>query len=211
MMFLDLAGYLPDNNLVKVDRASMSVGLEMRSPLLDHRVVELAFRLPLAMRLGQDRGKLVLWRLLERHVPRALFERPKQGFGVPVGPWLRGPLRDWAEGLLDERRLREDGLLEPATVEAVWAQHLAKGRDDRQLLWHLLMFQAWREYWRADAMRWHPRRSRSVRRHDRPASDCVAEAQASVQAQRRVKKHVRPGCRRGLTPDQSVAVGELAT
>ena len=98
MMFLDLAGYLPDNNLVKVDRASMSVGLEIRSPLLDHRVVELAFRLPLAMRLGQDRGKLVLWRLLERYVPRALFERRKQGFGVPVGPWLRGPLRDWAEG-----------------------------------------------------------------------------------------------------------------
>ncbi len=104
MMFLDLAGYLPDNNLVKVDRASMSVGLEIRSPLLDYRVVELAFRLPLSMRLGHDRGKLVLWRLLERHVPRALVERPKQGFGVPIGQWLRGPLRDWAEALLDERQ-----------------------------------------------------------------------------------------------------------
>ena len=101
----------------------------MRSPLLDHRVVEFAFRLPLAMRLGQDRGKLVLWRLLERHVPRALFERPKQGFGVPVGPWLRGPLRDWAEELLDERRLREDGLLDAGAVAAVWAQHLAQRRD----------------------------------------------------------------------------------
>ena len=127
MMFLDLAGYLPDNNLVKVDRASMSVGLEIRSPLLDHRVVELAFRLPLAMRLGQDRGKLVLWRLLERHVPRALFERPKQGFGVPVGAWLRGPLRGWAEGLLDERRLREEGLLDAGSVQALWAQHRGAG------------------------------------------------------------------------------------
>ena len=156
MMFLDLAGYLPDNNLVKVDRASMSVGLEIRSPLLDHRVVELAFRLPLAMRLGQDRGKLVLWRLLERHVPRALFERRKQGFGVPVGSWLRGPLRDWAEGLLDERRLREDGLLDADAVEAVWAQHMVQGRNRSQLLWHLLMFQAWREFWRTPTL--EPRR-----------------------------------------------------
>lgn len=147
MMFLDLAGYLPDNNLVKVDRASMSVGLELRSPLLDHRVVELAFRLPLAMRLGQDRGKLVLWRLLERYVPRELFERPKQGFGVPVGPWLRGPLRDWAEALLNERRLREDGLLAAGTVRTIWSEHLGKRRDRPQLLWNVLMFQAWHEHW----------------------------------------------------------------
>ena len=149
MLYLDLIGYLPDNNLVKVDRASMSVGLEMRSPLLDHRVVEFAFRLPLAMRLGHDRGKLVLWRLLEQHVPRALFDRPKRGFGVPVGLWLRGPLRGWAEELLDERRLREDGLLEPAPVRTLWAQHLAKERNHAEILWHLLMFQAWREYWRS--------------------------------------------------------------
>ena len=147
MMFLDLAGYLPDNNLVKVDRASMSVGLELRSPLLDHRVVELAFRLPLAMRLGQDRGKLVLWRLLERYVPRELFERPKQGFGVPVGPWLRGPLRDWAEELLGERRLREEGMLDVAAVRATWSEHLSKRRDHPQLLWSVLMFQAWHEHW----------------------------------------------------------------
>jgi asparagine synthase (glutamine-hydrolysing) len=148
MMFLDLAGYLPDNNLVKVDRASMSVGLEIRSPLLDHRVVELAFRLPLAMRLGRDRGKLVLWHLLQRHVPRALFERRKQGFGVPVGLWLRGPLRDWAEGLLDEWGLREDGLLETSKVRVIWSQHVEKRRNHAQLLWHLLMFQAWRDCWR---------------------------------------------------------------
>lgn len=147
MMFLDLAGYLPDNNLVKVDRASMSVGLELRSPLLDHRVVELAFSLPLAMRLGRDRGKLVLWRLLERHVPRALFERPKQGFGVPIGMWLRGPLRDWAETLLAERRLREDGILAAAPVRALWTAHERKQRNQTQLLWNLLMFQAWHEAW----------------------------------------------------------------
>lgn len=151
MMFLDLAGYLPDNNLVKVDRASMSVGLELRSPLLDHRVVELAFRLPLAMRLGQDRGKLVLWRLLERHVPRQLFERPKQGFGVPVGPWLRGPLRDWAEALLDERRLRADGLLDAGKVRTLWGEHLSRRRDHPQLLWNVLMFRAWQDHWMASA------------------------------------------------------------
>lgn len=99
------------------------------------------------MRLGQDRGKLVLWRLLERYVPRELFERPKQGFGVPVGPWLRGPLRDWAEALLNERRLREDGLLAAGTVRTIWSEHLGKRRDRPQLLWNVLMFQAWHEHW----------------------------------------------------------------
>jgi asparagine synthase (glutamine-hydrolysing) len=148
MMFLDLVGYLPDNNLVKIDRASMSVGLEIRSPLLDHRVVELALRLPVGLRLGSDRGKLVLWRLLERHVPRHLFERPKQGFSIPLGPWLEGPLRPWAEELLDERCLRGDGLLETRTIREVWARHVAGQRRRVELLWHVLMFQAWRDRWR---------------------------------------------------------------
>jgi asparagine synthase (glutamine-hydrolysing) len=147
MLYLDLAGYLPDNNLVKVDRASMAVGLEIRSPLLDHRVVELALRMPLAHRLGRDRGKLVLAKVLERHVPRELFDRPKRGFGLPIGQWLRGPLRDWAEDLLAASRLRQEGMLDPARVRGVWEAHRDGRRDAPELLWHLLMFQAWQARW----------------------------------------------------------------
>jgi asparagine synthase (glutamine-hydrolysing) len=143
MMYLDFAGYLPDDCLVKVDRASMAAGLEARCPLLDHSVVELAWSLPLDYR----DGKRVLKAVLERYLPRPLFERPKRGFGVPVGAWLRGPLRDWAEALLDERRIAAEGYLEPAAARALWQQHQS-GRDRPELLWHLLMFQAWHEHWR---------------------------------------------------------------
>jgi asparagine synthase (glutamine-hydrolysing) len=151
MMYLDFAGYLPDDCLVKVDRASMASSLEVRCPLLDHRVVELAWSLPLHMRIDQRGAKRVLKAVLERYVPHTLFERPKRGFGVPIGAWLRGPLRDWAETLLDERRLAREGYLEPRAVRAAWQQHLSGRRDRPELLWHLLTFQAWHEHWRTAA------------------------------------------------------------
>lgn len=147
MMYLDFAGYLPDNNLVKVDRASMGVSLEVRSPLLDYRVAELAWSLPPSMLIEAGRGKRILRRVLERYVPRDLTDRPKWGFGVPISDWLRGPLRAWAESLLDENRLRQEGVFHPAAVRRVWRQHLSGWRDHRELLWNILMFQAWREAW----------------------------------------------------------------
>jgi hypothetical protein len=153
MKYLDFAGYLPDDCLVKVDRASMAASLEVRCPLLDHRVVELAWSLPLDYR----DNKRVLKTLLERYLPRSLFERPKRGFGVPIGAWLRGPLRDWAETL---RRIVREGYLEPAAVRAIWQQHLSGRRDRPELLWHLSMFQAWHEYWQAPRIEPGPPRTR---------------------------------------------------
>jgi len=143
MMVLDLAGSLPEDILTKVDRASMGVSLEVRCPILDHRVVELAWRLPPALKARAGVSKWLLRRVLERYVPRELFERPKMGFGIPLAAWLRGPLRDWAEALLDPRRLRQAGYLEADAVRQVWSQHLAGWRDHRLLLWNLLSFQAW--------------------------------------------------------------------
>ncbi|WP_207477566.1 asparagine synthase (glutamine-hydrolyzing) [Arenibaculum pallidiluteum] len=145
MRYLDLLTYLPDDVLTKVDRASMSVGLEARVPLLDHRVVEFAWRLPREALLGPNGGKLPLRRVLYRHVPQALVERPKMGFSVPLAAWLRGPLRDWAESLLSERRLAEGGLIDPVPVRAAWAQHLSGRRNLHQPLWTVLMLQAWQE------------------------------------------------------------------
>jgi asparagine synthase (glutamine-hydrolysing) len=147
MMYLDLAGYLPDNGLVKIDRASMAVGLELRAPLLDYRVVEFAMRLPLAHRIGADGGKLLLRRLLERFVPPALVDRPKQGFTPPLAHWLRGPLRGWAEELISEKRLNGTGMLNTELVRGLWRQHQDGRRGHSQLLWHILMFQAWDEVW----------------------------------------------------------------
>ena len=143
MMLVDFRNYLVDDILVKVDRASMAVSLEVRSPFLDHRVVELAWSLPLAMRYGPDGGKLVLRELLQRYVPRALTDRPKKGFGVPVADWLRGPLREWAQGLLDPGRLQQDGLLNADAVTGLWKQHLCDWQDHSDTLWSILMFQAW--------------------------------------------------------------------
>ena len=143
MMYADQTGHMIDDILVKVDRASMGVGLEVRSPLLDHRVVEQAWRYPLDLKWRAGQRKWLLRRVLERYVPARLTERPKMGFGVPLGAWLRGPLRDWAEALLDERRLREGGLLDPEAVRRAWQQHLTGGWDRRFLLWNILTFQAW--------------------------------------------------------------------
>jgi asparagine synthase (glutamine-hydrolysing) len=145
MMALDMLGYLPDDILVKVDRAAMAVSLETRVPFLDHALVQFAWRLPFAMKVRGGETKWILRQLLYRHVPRALIERPKMGFGVPIGAWLRGPLRDWAEAQLDERRLREEGYFNPEPIRRMWAAHLNGSLNEQYRLWPILMFQSWLE------------------------------------------------------------------
>jgi asparagine synthase (glutamine-hydrolysing) len=149
MMCLEFLGSLADDILVKVDRASMGVSLEVRSPLLDHRVVEFAWSLPISLRVGPEGGKRVLRELLARYVPRELSDRPKRGFNVPISAWLRDPLRDWAEALLDEKRLSEQGLFRTGAVRRLWREHRDGAHDHHNLLWSILMFQAWWE--RGDA------------------------------------------------------------
>ena len=143
MMAVDMVTYLPDDILVKVDRAAMGISLETRVPFLDHEVFEFASRIPLEMKLNKGVGKLVLRDVLYKYVPKDLIERPKMGFGVPVGVWLKGPLRDWAEALLDESVLKQQGFFHVDVIRIMWSEHIAGTRNWQSQLWAVLMFQAW--------------------------------------------------------------------
>jgi asparagine synthase (glutamine-hydrolysing) len=162
MMYCDAVSYLPDDILCKVDRAAMAVSLETRVPFLDHRVAEVAARIPVSMKVRGGQGKHILRKLLYREAPRQLFERPKAGFAVPVGEWLRGPMRPWAEALLDRSRLRQEGYFDAEVVHRRWQQHLRRERDATPAIWAVLMFQAWLEEQGAEAAGGPPERAFSA-------------------------------------------------
>ena len=147
MMVQDMRSYLPDDILCKVDRAAMGVSLETRTPFLDPDVIALSTRLPMVMKIRDGQGKWALRQVLYQHVPREMIERPKAGFAIPIGIWLRGPLRDWAEELLSHKRLAKDGFFDPDIVRQTWAEHLSGRRDWTTRLWAILMFQAWHAQW----------------------------------------------------------------
>ena len=139
--------YLPDDLLVKLDRASMAVALEARTPFLNHDLVKFAWSLPSSFKIQGDIGKCVLRDVLYKYIPRGLFNRPKHGFEPPLADWLRGPLRDWAEDLLEPDKISSDGWLDPEPVQAIWDEHLKGHRNWQFELWNVLMLQAWRSEW----------------------------------------------------------------
>src|SRR5690606_20103159 len=143
MMAMDAQTFMTDDVLTKVDRAAMAVSLETRVPMLDHRVVELAWKMPLNYKIRSGQGKWLLRQVLYRHVPKELIERPKTGFGIPLDSWLRGPLRGWAEALLDEQRLRQEGYFHPEPIRKMWDEHLSEKKNWQYHIWNILMFQAW--------------------------------------------------------------------
>jgi asparagine synthase (glutamine-hydrolysing) len=143
MQYLDTLTYLPDDILAKVDRASMAVALEVRVPLLDHRVVELSWRLPQHLKLRGGRGKWLLRQIAYKYVPKRLLERPKMGFGVPIDQWLRGPLKEWAGDLLSSSAMNGAGLFDRSPIAKKWAEHQEGARNWQDFLWNVLMFEAW--------------------------------------------------------------------
>jgi len=145
MMLKDLLGYLPNDILTKVDRASMSVSLETRVPFLDHELVEATFRVPINMHLFGGKSKSILRDILYKYVPQDLIERPKMGFGIPLDSWLRGPLKDWAESQLNEKRLDYEGYFVTQKVRKIWMEHLNGSKNWSSQLWNILMFQSWLE------------------------------------------------------------------
>ena len=143
MMVLDFITYLSDDILVKIDRAAMATSLETRVPFLDHKLIEYTWKIPHSLKFKNGKSKWILRQILKKYVPENLTERPKMGFGVPIDSWLRGPLRDWAENLLNEKRLKEEGYFNPKLIRDKWSDHLSANRNWQSDLWDVLMFQAW--------------------------------------------------------------------